>query len=109
MERPGLPGPTDLCVLLCRLYEDKGEADFMESLLQLFRSISDMMRGESDQTVRVKVGPRVQEDRPSSGGTLSRRAPRWGESRRLSLLQSVNRSKDPGVASVVRVILLPGR
>lgn len=110
MGRPGLPGPTDLCVLLCRLYEDKGEADFMESLLQLFRSISDMMRGESDQTVRVKVGPRVQEDRPSSGGTtVSRRAPGWGESRCLSLLQSVNRSNGPGVASVVRVILLPGR
>ncbi|XP_030888532.1 dedicator of cytokinesis protein 1 [Leptonychotes weddellii] len=36
------------------LYEDKGEADFMESLLQLFRSISDMMSSVSDQTVRVK-------------------------------------------------------
>uniref|UniRef100_A0ABI7X9B9 Dedicator of cytokinesis 1 n=1 Tax=Felis catus TaxID=9685 RepID=A0ABI7X9B9_FELCA len=41
-------------ILFNQLYEDKGEADFMESLLQLFRSISDMMRGESDQTVRVK-------------------------------------------------------
>lgn len=28
----------------------------MDSLLQLFRSISDMMRGASEQAVRVKVG-----------------------------------------------------
>uniref|UniRef100_A0A8C9BNT0 Dedicator of cytokinesis 1 n=1 Tax=Phocoena sinus TaxID=42100 RepID=A0A8C9BNT0_PHOSS len=36
------------------LYENKGEADFVDSLVQLFRSISDMMSGVSDQTVRVK-------------------------------------------------------
>ncbi|KAM8912006.1 dedicator of cytokinesis protein 1 [Lycaon pictus] len=41
-------------ILFNQLYEDKGEADFMESLLQLFRSISDMMSSVSDQTVRVK-------------------------------------------------------
>lgn len=52
-----VPGPQ-ICVFLCRLYENKGEADFVESLVQLFRSISDMMSGVSDQTVRVKVGPR---------------------------------------------------
>uniref|UniRef100_A0A8C4M610 Dedicator of cytokinesis 1 n=1 Tax=Equus asinus asinus TaxID=83772 RepID=A0A8C4M610_EQUAS len=49
-----LPNPTELSVFHCRLYENKGEADFMESLLQLFRSISDMMSSVSDQTVRVK-------------------------------------------------------
>lgn len=38
----------------------------MESLLQLFRSISDMMSSVSDQTVRVKVGPGVRRERPSS-------------------------------------------
>ncbi|KAL0616847.1 Dedicator of cytokinesis protein 1 [Plecturocebus cupreus] len=37
------------------LYENKGEADFVESLLQLFRSINDMVSSMSDQTVRVKV------------------------------------------------------
>lgn len=57
MVRPCLAGARESFVLLCRLYEDKGEADFMESLLQLFRSISDMMSSVSDQTVRVKVGP----------------------------------------------------
>ncbi|XP_036078774.1 dedicator of cytokinesis protein 1 isoform X3 [Rousettus aegyptiacus] len=41
-------------VLFNQLYESKGEADFMDSLLQLFRSISDMMRGASEQAVRVK-------------------------------------------------------
>ncbi|KAI5175063.1 Dedicator Of Cytokinesis Protein 1 [Manis pentadactyla] len=41
-------------ILFNQLYENKGEADFMESLLQLFRSISDMMSSVSDQTVRVK-------------------------------------------------------
>lgn len=40
----------------CRLYENKGEADFVESLLQLFRSINDMMSSLSELTVRVKVG-----------------------------------------------------
>lgn len=44
-----------LCVS-CRLYENKGEADFVESLLQLFRSINDMMSSLSELTVRVKVG-----------------------------------------------------
>lgn len=47
--------PTMLCVS-CRLYENKGEADFVESLLQLFRSINDMMSSLSELTVRVKVG-----------------------------------------------------
>ncbi|ELK36810.1 Dedicator of cytokinesis protein 1 [Myotis davidii] len=41
-------------VLFNQLYENKGEADFMESLLQLFRSISAMMSSVSDQTLRVK-------------------------------------------------------
>uniref|UniRef100_A0A8C0IUV5 Dedicator of cytokinesis 1 n=1 Tax=Chelonoidis abingdonii TaxID=106734 RepID=A0A8C0IUV5_CHEAB len=36
------------------LYENKGEADFMESLLQLFKSINEMMSSVSDQTVMVK-------------------------------------------------------
>lgn len=61
-----LPNPTELSVFHCRLYENKGEADFMESLLQLFRSISDMMSSVSDQTVRVKVGPRLQQHQPRS-------------------------------------------
>lgn len=38
-----------------RLYENKGEADFRESLLQLFKSINEMMSSISDQTVIVKV------------------------------------------------------
>lgn len=41
--------------LFFRLYENKGEADFMESLLQLFKSINEMMSSVSDQTVIVKV------------------------------------------------------
>uniref|UniRef100_A0A4X2MCY3 Dedicator of cytokinesis 1 n=1 Tax=Vombatus ursinus TaxID=29139 RepID=A0A4X2MCY3_VOMUR len=41
-------------ILFNQLYENKGEADFMESLLQLFKSINDMMGSVSDQTVRVK-------------------------------------------------------
>uniref|UniRef100_A0A8D2N0H5 Dedicator of cytokinesis 1 n=1 Tax=Zonotrichia albicollis TaxID=44394 RepID=A0A8D2N0H5_ZONAL len=36
------------------LYENKGEADFRESLLQLFKSINEMMSSNSDQTVIVK-------------------------------------------------------
>uniref|UniRef100_A0A8C0FSL7 Dedicator of cytokinesis 1 n=1 Tax=Bubo bubo TaxID=30461 RepID=A0A8C0FSL7_BUBBB len=36
------------------LYENKGEADFRESLLQLFKSINEMMSSISDQTVIVK-------------------------------------------------------
>uniref|UniRef100_A0A8C4YD12 Dedicator of cytokinesis 1 n=1 Tax=Gopherus evgoodei TaxID=1825980 RepID=A0A8C4YD12_9SAUR len=40
--------------LFLRLYENKGEADFMESLLQLFKSINEMMSSVSDQTVMVK-------------------------------------------------------
>ena len=51
-----VPRPQIPC-LPFRLYENKGEADFVESLVQLFRSISDMMSSVSDQTVRVKVGP----------------------------------------------------
>lgn len=81
--RPRLPGPPGVRVLLCRLYEDKGEADFMESLLQLFRSISDMMSSVSDQTVRVKVGPRVQKDGPPSGHPTG--LPGQGERRRACL------------------------
>lgn len=68
-------GPQ-ICVFLCRLYENKGEADFVESLVQLFRSISDMMSGVSDQTVRVKVGPRGSVDHTQGpalrGGTPCR-------------------------------------
>ncbi|XP_004701293.1 dedicator of cytokinesis protein 1 [Echinops telfairi] len=41
-------------ILFNQLYENKGEADFMESLLQLFRSINSMMGNLSEQTVRVK-------------------------------------------------------
>uniref|UniRef100_A0A8D2KXY3 Dedicator of cytokinesis 1 n=1 Tax=Varanus komodoensis TaxID=61221 RepID=A0A8D2KXY3_VARKO len=36
------------------LYENKGEADFRESLLQLFKSINEMMSSASEQTVIVK-------------------------------------------------------
>ena len=78
MGRPRLPGPIECPVLLCRLYEDKGEADFMESLLQLFRSISDMMSSVSDQTVRVKVGPGVRHERPPFPPAVSCRAPQGG-------------------------------
>uniref|UniRef100_A0A8C0HDL8 Dedicator of cytokinesis 1 n=1 Tax=Chelonoidis abingdonii TaxID=106734 RepID=A0A8C0HDL8_CHEAB len=41
-------------ILFNQLYENKGEADFMESLLQLFKSINEMMSSVSDQTVMVK-------------------------------------------------------
>ncbi|XP_034292338.1 dedicator of cytokinesis protein 1 isoform X3 [Pantherophis guttatus] len=41
-------------ILFNQLYENKGEADFMESLLQLFKSINEMMNSASDQTVTVK-------------------------------------------------------
>nr|XP_014432558.1 dedicator of cytokinesis protein 1 isoform X5 [Pelodiscus sinensis] len=41
-------------ILFNQLYENKGEADFMESLLQLFKSINEMMSSVSDQTVVVK-------------------------------------------------------
>ena len=68
-----VPGPQ-ICVFLCRLYENKGEADFVESLVQLFRSISDMMGGVSDQTVRVKVGPRGSADH-TQGPALRCRTP----------------------------------
>ena len=61
-----VPAPQ-IRVFLCRLYENKGEADFVESLVQLFRSISDMMSSVSDQTVRVKVGPRVWQHRLRPG------------------------------------------
>uniref|UniRef100_A0A803VBW0 Dedicator of cytokinesis 1 n=1 Tax=Ficedula albicollis TaxID=59894 RepID=A0A803VBW0_FICAL len=43
-------------ILFNQLYENKGEADFRESLLQLFKSINEMMSSNSDQTVIVK-GP----------------------------------------------------
>uniref|UniRef100_A0A8C3GNJ3 Dedicator of cytokinesis 1 n=1 Tax=Cairina moschata TaxID=8855 RepID=A0A8C3GNJ3_CAIMO len=42
-------------ILFNQLYENKGEADFRESLLQLFKSINEMMSSISDQTVIVKV------------------------------------------------------
>lgn len=67
--------PSDPC-LPFRLYENKGEADFVESLVQLFRSISDMMSSVSDQTVRVKVGPGVQQRRPRAGPAVRSRASR---------------------------------
>ncbi|KAB0402062.1 hypothetical protein E2I00_004446 [Balaenoptera physalus] len=58
-------------VLFNQLYENKGEADFVESLVQLFRSISDMMGGVSDQTVRVKrVWKSKRGIRPSRGPAL---------------------------------------
>ncbi|KAM6130109.1 dedicator of cytokinesis protein 1 isoform 5-T5 [Phoenicopterus ruber ruber] len=41
-------------ILFNQLYENKGEADFRESLLQLFKSINEMMSSISDQTVIVK-------------------------------------------------------
>ncbi|XP_005995870.1 dedicator of cytokinesis protein 1 isoform X2 [Latimeria chalumnae] len=41
-------------ILFNQLYENKGEADFMDSLLLLFKSINDMMSSISDQTVMVK-------------------------------------------------------
>uniref|UniRef100_A0A8D2N2R0 Dedicator of cytokinesis 1 n=1 Tax=Zonotrichia albicollis TaxID=44394 RepID=A0A8D2N2R0_ZONAL len=41
-------------ILFNQLYENKGEADFRESLLQLFKSINEMMSSNSDQTVIVK-------------------------------------------------------
>uniref|UniRef100_A0A8D2KZ44 Dedicator of cytokinesis 1 n=1 Tax=Varanus komodoensis TaxID=61221 RepID=A0A8D2KZ44_VARKO len=43
-------------ILFNQLYENKGEADFRESLLQLFKSINEMMSSASEQTVIVK-GP----------------------------------------------------
>lgn len=51
----------------------------MESLLQLFRSISDMMRGASEQAVRVKVGPGPPATGAGDAGTRRRDAmPSWG-------------------------------
>ncbi|OXB82549.1 UNVERIFIED_CONTAM: hypothetical protein H355_005804 [Colinus virginianus] len=41
-------------ILFNQLYENKGEADFRESLLQLFKSINEMMSSISEQTVIVK-------------------------------------------------------
>lgn len=67
-------GRSQSVVFLCRLYENKGEADFMESLLQLFRSISTMMSSMSDQTFRVKVGPRLP-PQPRSRPAVSCRLP----------------------------------
>lgn len=43
----------------------------MDSLLQLFRSISDMMRGASEQAVRVKVGA-ARGGRGGRGGLATR-------------------------------------
>lgn len=39
-----------------RLYENKGEAGFMESLRNLFTSFNDMMNSNSENTGMVKVG-----------------------------------------------------
>uniref|UniRef100_A0A8C2XTS3 Dedicator of cytokinesis 1 n=1 Tax=Cyclopterus lumpus TaxID=8103 RepID=A0A8C2XTS3_CYCLU len=44
-------------VLFNQLYENKGEADFMESLRNLFTSFNDMMNSNSENTGMVKVGP----------------------------------------------------
>ncbi|XP_040294828.1 dedicator of cytokinesis protein 1 [Bufo bufo] len=41
-------------ILFIQLYENKGEAEFMESLLQLFKSINEMTSSQTDQTVIVK-------------------------------------------------------
>uniref|UniRef100_A0A803SR84 Dedicator of cytokinesis 1 n=1 Tax=Anolis carolinensis TaxID=28377 RepID=A0A803SR84_ANOCA len=41
-------------ILFNQLYENKGEANFRESLLQLFKSINEMMSSPSEQTVIVK-------------------------------------------------------
>ncbi|KAJ7325314.1 hypothetical protein JRQ81_018334 [Phrynocephalus forsythii] len=41
-------------ILFNQLYENKGEADFRESLLQLFKSVNEMMSSPSEQTVIVK-------------------------------------------------------
>ncbi|MEQ2194899.1 Dedicator of cytokinesis protein 1, partial [Xenoophorus captivus] len=43
-------------VLFNQLYENKGEADFMESLRNLFTSFNDMMNSNSENTGMVKVG-----------------------------------------------------
>ncbi|XP_035261078.1 dedicator of cytokinesis protein 1 isoform X4 [Anguilla anguilla] len=42
-------------VLFNQLYENKGEADFMESLRSLFTSFNDMMNSHSDGTSGVKL------------------------------------------------------
>uniref|UniRef100_A0A669DD09 Dedicator of cytokinesis 1 n=1 Tax=Oreochromis niloticus TaxID=8128 RepID=A0A669DD09_ORENI len=42
-------------VLFNQLYENKGEADFMESLRNLFTSFNDMMNSNSEYTAMVKV------------------------------------------------------
>ncbi|XP_069467585.1 dedicator of cytokinesis protein 1 isoform X2 [Ambystoma mexicanum] len=41
-------------ILFIQLYENKGEADFVESLLQLFTSINSMTSSASDQTLAIK-------------------------------------------------------
>uniref|UniRef100_A0A665WLT5 Dedicator of cytokinesis 1 n=1 Tax=Echeneis naucrates TaxID=173247 RepID=A0A665WLT5_ECHNA len=43
-----------VCVCVCVLYENKGEADFMESLRNLFTSFNDMMNSNSENTGMVK-------------------------------------------------------
>ena len=45
--------------LPCRLYENKGEADFMESLRDLFTSFNNMMNSSAENTSMVKVSPGV--------------------------------------------------
>uniref|UniRef100_A0A8C2Z5S6 Dedicator of cytokinesis 1 n=1 Tax=Cyclopterus lumpus TaxID=8103 RepID=A0A8C2Z5S6_CYCLU len=46
--------PDAVCVCVCVLYENKGEADFMESLRNLFTSFNDMMNSNSENTGMVK-------------------------------------------------------
>ncbi|XP_075072097.1 dedicator of cytokinesis protein 1 isoform X1 [Mixophyes fleayi] len=41
-------------ILFIQLYENKGEAEFMESLLLLFKSMNEMTSSQTDQTVIVK-------------------------------------------------------
>lgn len=47
-----------VCVCVCfvhRLYENKGESDFMESVRNLFTSFSIMMNSDAESTSMVKV------------------------------------------------------
>uniref|UniRef100_A0A6Q2YQT0 Dedicator of cytokinesis 1 n=1 Tax=Esox lucius TaxID=8010 RepID=A0A6Q2YQT0_ESOLU len=51
---PSVPPPSCLLLPHSRLYENKGEADFMESLRNLFTSFNDMMNSSSENTAMVK-------------------------------------------------------
>lgn len=52
-----------VCVsaLAYRLYENKGESDFMESVRNLFTSFSIMMNSDAESTSMVKVRERARE------------------------------------------------